>query len=89
MGHLGPEKLRVLEINRNAGLYVGSIWGPVVQYVIPLVMLLIVANYAWANFGTPEMIGGVAVFFGIPVLGYALMASLEGRRDPIARDETR
>ncbi|MEF8816806.1 MAG: sodium-dependent transporter [Salinibacter sp.] len=89
MGHRGPEKLRVLEINRNAGLYVGSIWGPVVQYVIPLVMLLIVANYAWANFGTPEMIGGVAVFFGIPALGYALMSYVEGRRDSLSRENTR
>ena len=89
MGHRGPEKLRVLEINRNAGLYVGSAWGPVVQYVIPLVMLLIVANYAWTNFGTPEMIGGVAVFFGIPLFGYVVMSYVEGRRDSLSRESAR
>ncbi len=86
---MGPERLRVLEINRNAGLYVPSAWNPVVRYVIPLVMLGIVANYAWANFGTPQMIGGVAVFVGVPVFGYALMSSLEGRRDRLAEDEAR
>ena len=78
---MGPEKLRVLEINRNAGLYVGQAWNPIVKYVIPLVMLFIVGNYAWANFGTPQMIGGVAVFVGIPLIGYVLMSSLEDRRD--------
>ena len=82
-----PEKLRVLEINRNAGLYVGPAWNPVVQYVIPLVMLFIVGNYAWTNFGTPQMIGGGAVFVGIPLLGYALMSYLEGRRELPVGDE--
>ena len=75
---IGPEKLRVLEVNKNAGLYVGPIWNPVIQYVIPAVMLLIVANYAWTNFGSPEMIGGVIVFLSFPILGYALMAKLDG-----------
>ncbi|PSQ99429.1 MAG: neurotransmitter:Na+ symporter, NSS family protein [Bacteroidetes bacterium SW_11_64_17] len=84
---LGPEKLRVLEINRNAGLHVGPIWNPVVQYLIPLVMLLIVANFAWTNYGTPEMIGGVAVFVGVPLFSYVVMSYLEGRRELPARDE--
>lgn len=74
---MGPEKLRVLEVNRNTGLYVGSTWNPVVRYLIPAVMLFIVANYAWADFGSPEMIGGVVVFLGFPALGYGLMTALE------------
>ncbi|MFB6272310.1 MAG: sodium-dependent transporter [Salinibacter sp.] len=85
--NLGPEKLRVLEINRNSGLYVGPLWNPVVQYVIPLVMLGIVGNYAWTNYGTPQMIGGVAVFVGVPVFGYALMSYLEGRRDILLNED--
>ncbi|PSQ88739.1 MAG: neurotransmitter:Na+ symporter, NSS family protein, partial [Bacteroidetes bacterium QH_2_63_10] len=86
---MNPEKLRALEINRNTGLYVGALWNPVVKYVIPLVMVGIVTNYAWANFGTPQMMGGVAVFVGVPLFGYLLMSYLEGRREPLARDEAR
>lgn len=86
---LGPEKLRVLEINRNAGLHVGTAWNPIVKYVIPLVMLFIVGNYAWANFGTPQMIGGVVVFVGAPLLGYALMSVLEDRRDTLSNNDAK
>ena len=78
---LGPEKLRVLEVNRNAGIYVGRLWNPMVQYVIPAVMLFIVGYYAWANFGTPQMIGGVVVFLTFPLLGYAVMSYIEARRE--------
>jgi NSS family neurotransmitter:Na+ symporter len=84
-----PEKLRVLEVNRNAGLYVGPLWNPAVKYVIPLVMIGIVGNYAWANFGTPQMIGGVAVFVGVPIFGYLLMSYLEGQREPLPSEEPR
>jgi NSS family neurotransmitter:Na+ symporter len=72
-----PEKLRVLEVNRNAGAYVGPAWSPIVKYVIPAVMLFILANYAWTNFGAPEMIGGVVVLVTFPLLGYAIMSALE------------
>ena len=85
---LGPEKLRVLEVNRNAGLYVGPLWNPMIQYVIPTVMLFIVTYYAWSNFGTPEMIGGVAVFVTFPLIGYATMSYLEARRDLLSTDST-
>jgi NSS family neurotransmitter:Na+ symporter len=53
------------------------------------VMVGIVTNYAWANFGSVQMIGGVVVFVGVPLVGYALMSYLEGRREPLARDEAR
>jgi NSS family neurotransmitter:Na+ symporter len=78
---LSPEKLRVLEVNRNAGVYVGPIWNPIVKYVIPLVMLFIVGNYAWAEFGSPQMIGGVVVFITFPLIGYGLMHLIERRRE--------
>jgi len=71
---LTPEKLRVLEVNRNAGAYVGPTWNPIVKYVIPAVMVFIVLNYAWAEFGTPEMIGGAVVLVTFPLLGYAIMS---------------
>lgn len=74
---LSPEKLRVLEVNRNAGAYVGRLWNPIVKYVIPIVMLFILGNYAWTNFGTPQMIAGVGVLIGFPLIGILLMWTLE------------
>jgi NSS family neurotransmitter:Na+ symporter len=85
---LGPEKLRVLEVNKNAGLYVGPLWNPMIQYVIPAVMLFIVTYFAWSNFGSPEMIGGVAVFVTFPLIGYATMSYLEARRDLLSHEST-
>jgi NSS family neurotransmitter:Na+ symporter len=74
---LGPEKLRVIEVNRNAGVYVGPLWNAIIKYVIPLVMIFIVGNYAWANFGSPRMLAGVAVLVAFPAFGYFLMDALE------------
>lgn len=70
---LGPEKLRVLEVNRAAGLHVGRLWNPVVRYVIPAVMVFIVGYFAWESFGTAEMIGGMVVLATFPVIGYLVM----------------
>jgi NSS family neurotransmitter:Na+ symporter len=77
---LSPEKLRVLEVNRNAGAYVGAFWNPIIQYVIPIVMLFILGNYAWSNFGTPRMLAGIAVLVGFPLLGAALATLLDRGR---------
>ncbi|WP_256558419.1 sodium-dependent transporter [Salinilacihabitans rarus] len=79
---LGPERLRVLSVNRNAGVYVGPWWDPLIKYVIPAVMLFIVAYFAYDEYGTPEMIGGMVVLVTFPLIGYALMSVLEGRDRP-------
>lgn len=79
---LSPEKLRVLEVNRNAGAYVGPIWNPIVKYVIPAVMLFIVGNYAWTNRGSAEMIGGMIVLITFPLLGYAIMTATTSHETP-------
>ncbi|MFP4228953.1 MAG: sodium-dependent transporter [Salinivenus sp.] len=83
-----PEKLRVLEVNRNAGVYVGPRWNPMITYVIPAVMLLIVTYFAWTNFGSAQMIGGVAVFVTFPLIGYAIMSYVNARRTPLADSST-
>jgi len=82
-----PEKLRVLEVNRNAGAYVGPAWNPIVKYVIPTVMIFILGNYAWTNFGAPEMIGGVIVLVTFPLLGYAIISAV-GSPDPTTPSQT-
>ncbi len=83
---LGPERLRVLSVNQNAGVYVGPWWNGLVKYLIPAVMVFIMAYYAYDNFGTPEMIGGMVVLVAFPVVGYALMWYLEGRSEPASAD---
>ncbi|MFU8869754.1 sodium-dependent transporter [Natronococcus sp.] len=76
---LGPERLRLLAVNRNAGIYVGKWWDPVIKYVIPAVMIFIMAYFAWEDFGSPEMIGGMLVIVLFPIIGYGIMSVLEGR----------
>ncbi|WP_207591975.1 sodium-dependent transporter [Halomontanus rarus] len=76
---LGPERLRLLAVNRNAGIYIGRWWDPVVKYVIPAVMLFIMGYFAYDEFGSIEMIGGMVVLLTFPIVGYAIMTVLEGR----------
>ncbi|WP_121741861.1 sodium-dependent transporter [Natronorubrum halophilum] len=76
---IGPKRLRMLAVNRNAGVYVGRWWDPVIKYVIPAVMIFIMTYFAWENFGTSEMIGGMLVIVLFPIIGYAVMSVLEGR----------
>ncbi|MXV61423.1 sodium-dependent transporter [Natronorubrum sp. JWXQ-INN-674] len=76
---LGPERLRLLAVNQNAGIHVGRWWNPVIKYVIPAVMLFIMAYFAWENFGSAEMIGGMLVIVLFPIIGYAIMSVVEGR----------
>ncbi|WP_083860884.1 sodium-dependent transporter [Natrialba asiatica] len=78
---LGPERLRVLTVNRNAGIHIGTWWNPLIKYVIPTVMLFIMAYFAWENFREPEMIAGMLVLVLFPLIGYAIMSLVEGRRD--------
>ncbi|WP_293031930.1 sodium-dependent transporter [Natronococcus sp.] len=86
---LGPERLRLLAVNRNAGIYVGKWWDPVIKYVIPAVMIFIMAYFAWEDFGSPEMIGGMLVIVLFPIIGYGIMSVVEGRRsDPDTADVT-
>ncbi|WP_247004086.1 sodium-dependent transporter [Halosolutus gelatinilyticus] len=77
---LGPERLRLLAVDRNAGIHIGRWWDPVIKYVIPAVMLFIIGYFAYENFGDREMIGGMLVLVLFPIIGYAIMSIVEGRR---------
>ena len=76
---MGPERIRLLAVNRNAGVHIGRWWDPVIKYVIPMVMIFIMAYFAWENRGTSELYGGIAVLVAFPIIGYAIMSVLEGR----------
>lgn len=60
---IGPERLRVIELNRNANLHVGPRWDVVIKYVIPAVMVFIMTYYLVTNIAesTVQTIGGVAL----------------------------
>ncbi|WP_101296364.1 sodium-dependent transporter [Halegenticoccus soli] len=79
---LGPERLRVLSVNQNAGVYVGRWWNGVVKYVVPAIMLFIMAYFAYDSFGDPRMIAGMVVLVSFPLAGYAVMRYLEGGEEP-------
>ena len=84
---LGPEKLRVLAVNRNSGIYVGRWWNPVIKFVIPAVMVFIMAFFAYENFGTTEMIGGMVVLVTFPVIGYVAMRIVDRGPEPTGGPE--
>ena len=76
---LGPERLRLLSVNSNAGVYIGRWWNPVIRFVIPGIMVFIMGYFAVENFGSPEMIAGMAVLVGFPIIGYVVMRYVDAR----------
>ncbi|GCF16029.1 transporter [Haloarcula mannanilytica] len=73
---LGPERARVLDLNRNADLYVGSWWNGVVKYIIPVVLVFIIGNGAVNSLGTDNqtlMIGGIALMFVLTAVSIWIM----------------
>lgn len=80
---LGPERARVIDLNRNAGVYVGRWWNPVVKYVIPAVVAFILGYGVVTSIGTENqtlMILGVGVMIALVVVSVALMALVDSRR---------
>ncbi len=71
---IGPERLRVIELNRNADVHIGPWWDPVIKYVIPVVMVFIMAYYLVTNIAgsTLQTVGGV-VLMGVLLVGAVLI----------------
>lgn len=73
----GPERARVIDLNRNTGIYVGSWWNPVVKYVIPVVMMFILGYGVVSSIGTENqmlMILGVTLMVGLVIVSTAVMS---------------
>jgi len=79
---IGPARIRHLAVNKNGGIYIGKWWDPVIKYVIPAVMIFIMAYFAYENWGTSEMIGGMLVLVTFPVVGYIIMSIVDNGRRP-------
>lgn len=85
----GPERARVIDLNRNAGIYVGKWWNPVVKYVIPVVMVFILGYGVVSSIGTENqtlMILGVALMAGLVVVSTVVMGAIGNA--PEATSET-
>lgn len=48
----GPERARVIELNRNAGIYIGQWWNPIIKYAILIVMVFILGYGVITSIGT-------------------------------------
>ncbi|WP_420825957.1 sodium-dependent transporter [Halococcus salsus] len=74
---IGPERIRVIALNHNADVYIGKWWGPVIKYVIPVVMVFIMVYYLVTNIGSSlvQTVGGIVLMGGI-LLGSVLVMGL-------------
>ncbi len=84
---MGPERLRVLSLNQNAGIHVGRWWNPLVKYVVPLTMVFIMAVFAWDFRGEDIMIAGMVMLVGVPLISFAVMRYVDGRAEPQTQAE--
>jgi NSS family neurotransmitter:Na+ symporter len=83
----GPERARVIDLNRNAGIYVGKWWNPVVKYAIPVVMVFILGYGVVSSIGTENqllMILGVALMAGLVVVSTVVMGAVGNAPDTTA-----
>ncbi|SEP27817.1 neurotransmitter:Na+ symporter, NSS family [Halogranum amylolyticum] len=81
----GPERARVIDLNRNAGIYVGSWWNPVIKYAIPVVMLFILGYGVVSSLGTENqslMVMGVALMVVLVAVSVAVMSVIGSEPEP-------
>lgn len=75
----GPERARVLDLNRNSDIYIGAWWDGIIKYVIPLVMLFIIGYGTVTSVGTGDqrlMIGGITLMTLLMIASVAVMRLL-------------
>jgi len=79
-----PERARVLDLNRNSDIYVGTWWNSIVKYVIPIVMVFIIGNGAIQSIGTENetlMIGGIVLIVVLTAVSIGVMRVLSPESD--------
>lgn len=84
----GAERIRVLELNRNSDVFVGSWWNGIIKYVIPSVMLFIMAYGAVTSLGTENellMFGGIALMVALIAVSTLLMKLVDDRTETVPK----
>jgi len=77
-----PERARVLDLNRNADIYIGPWWNVIVRYVMPVVMVVIMAYGAVTSVGTGNQtltVVGIALMIVITAASLGVMRLVDGR----------
>lgn len=80
----GPERARVLELNRNSDIFIGSWWNSIIKYVIPLVMVFIMTYGAITSLGTENeslMLGAIALMVVLLGVSSFLMKVVASRAE--------
>jgi NSS family neurotransmitter:Na+ symporter len=86
---VGPERIRVLALNRNSDVHIGAWWDSLIKYVIPGVMVLIMAYYFVTNVGasTFRTVGGLVLMGALLAGAVLLMGSVRrGGGEPSEAD---
>jgi neurotransmitter:Na+ symporter, NSS family len=78
---LEAEPMRVVALNRNSDIYVGKWWVLVIKYLIPVVMVFIMAYYVVTNIATSlvQTAGGLVLMAVLLVGAVIIMGALRGR----------
>lgn len=78
---LEAEPMRVVALNRNSDIHVGRWWVGIIKYLIPIVMVLIMAIYVVTNVSKSlaQTVGGVVLMAVLLVGSVLIMGALRGR----------
>ena len=85
---VGPERIRVLALNRNSDVYIGRWWNPVIKYAIPAIMSFIIVYYVITNVASSfaRTAGGLALMAGLLIVAVIAMETLRGGGEPTETD---
>lgn len=70
---IDSKRARILDLNHNSDVYIGSYWDPIIKYVIPTVMVFIMGYYFATNIEDPRAISGLALMGGLTIGSILLM----------------
>jgi NSS family neurotransmitter:Na+ symporter len=83
---IGPDRIRVLALNRNADIHIGRWWNPVIKYMIPAIMSFVIVYYVATNVASSfaRTAGGLALTAVLLVVAVIAMSVLRRGGEPAA-----
>ena len=83
---IGPDRIRVLALNRNADIHIGRWRNPVIKYVIPAIMSFVIVYYVATNVASSfaRTAGGLALTAVLLVVAVIAMSVLRRGGEPAA-----
>lgn len=80
----GARRMRVLDVNYSADLYVGPWWETAIRYVLPVILIFLLAWFTWDAFAGDnplQALGGLGFLAGLLVVAFGLGGILGGRAE--------